>query len=62
MSERFVLFTCVGLTVFLFVAIFGVSWLVTKLVDDDSDCTGRWLFTCMAYAITTAIFILVLNG
>lgn len=62
MSEIFGLFLFIGLAVSIFVLIFGITWLMGKVAGDDYDCTMRWIVTCLAYAITTAIFILVLNG
>lgn len=62
MNEIFGLFLFIGLAVSIFVVIFGITCLAGRAAGDDHDCTMRWIFTCLAYAITTAIFILVLNS
>lgn len=62
MSDIFIVFTLAGLIVCIFAVVFGITWLAGTMAGDNDDCTARWLFTCLAYAITTAIFILVLNS
>jgi hypothetical protein len=62
MSDIFILFTLIGLVAVLFAVALGLTWLMGKIAGDDSDCVMRWVFTCMAYAITTAIFILYVNS
>lgn len=61
MSSIFIVFTLIGLIAVLFGVTLGLTWLMGKIAGDDSDCTMRWLFTCLAYAITTAIFILYVS-
>lgn len=62
MSEIFVVFTWIGLVVIIFGATSGLTWIAGSVAGDDHDCAMRWLMTCLLYAITTAIFIVYING
>lgn len=51
------LFTLIGLVIAISGAMGLATYLIGRLAGDD-DCTLRWLFTCMAYGITVALFIM----
>ena len=51
------LFTLIGLIVAISGAICLVTYLIGRLAGDD-DYTLQWLFACMAYGFTVALFIM----
>ncbi len=54
--ELFTVFTFIGLALGLFVAIMGVTWLMSAVSEDDDGF--RWFITGFFYACTVAGFIL----
>ena len=52
------LFTFCGLIIAIFAAVAIASYLIGKLAGNDDDFSLQWLFACMAYAVTVALFIM----
>jgi hypothetical protein len=51
-------FAMLGMIIVIFVAVLLVTWVIGWASGDDCDCGLRWIFTCMIYAITVALFVM----
>lgn len=51
-------FALLGMIMVIFIAVTVFTWLLGWVSGDDYDYTLRWMFTCLFYAITVALFIM----